>query len=117
MGNKNLCEGCSLCCKYIAIEIDKPENKEDIDQIRWFLLHKNVWVFIDHDNSWNVQFNTPCTKLSSKGLCTIYRKRPRICKDYSTESCEKWGEGKSFKVLWKNAEEFEKWLKNKRNFP
>lgn len=108
------CEGCSLCCRYVALEIDTPEDSEDIDQIRWYVLHKNVWVFIDHDDSWNLQFNTPCEKLD-ENLCSIYEKRPQICRSYSTENCERYGEGDSFKVLFRNLEDFEKWLKEDEN--
>ena len=107
---QNPCAGCSLCCRYIAMEIDRPEEKKDVEQIRWFLLHKNVWIFIDHDSSWNIQFNTPCEKLDGH-LCSIYETRPQICRDYSVDSCEKYGDGDSFKVLWKHEEEFTEWLK------
>ena len=117
MAKKYSCENCSHCCRYVALEIDKPESKPDFEQIRWFLLHKNVWIFIDHDDSWNIQFNTPCEKLDSKGLCKIYSKRPKICRDYSPKTCEKWGDGNSFKLLWKNEEEFVEWLgENRRKF-
>jgi len=98
----------------VAIEIDKPENQEDIDQIKWFLVHKNVLVFIDNDDSWNIQFNTPCVKLS-KNLCSIYEQRPKICRDHSSDNCEKYGDGESYKVLWKNLPEFEEWLKNNKS--
>ena len=110
MDEKNPCAGCSLCCRYIAMEIDKPTTKKDVDQIRWFLIHKNVWVFIDHDKTWNIQFNTPCEKLDGH-LCSIYEKRPQICRNYSVETCEKYGDGDAFTVLFKNEDEFKEWLK------
>jgi len=112
--DKGLCSGCDLCCRHVALEIEKPVDKEDFEQIRWFLLHENVWIFIDYDDSWNIQFNTKCSKLNKNGLCDIYEKRPMICKNYSPEDCEKNGEGNSFKILWKTVEEFEEWkVKNK----
>ena len=116
MNKKNPCDGCDLCCKYIALEIDTPEDKNDYEQIRWYLAHKNVWVWIDHDDSWNLQFNTPCEKLD-KQLCTIYDKRPQICRDYSTDACERYGDGDSFKLLWKHMEEFDEWLANGKVIP
>ena len=116
MEKTNPCFGCDQCCRYVALEIDEPEDKEDFDQIKWFLVHKDVWIFIDHDDSWNIQFNTPCEKLDDK-KCSIYEKRPTICRKHSVENCEKYGEGDSFKFLWKNLEEFEEWLKkNKPEF-
>jgi hypothetical protein len=119
---KNPCDGCDLCCRHIAVEIDKPENKKEFDQIRWFLLHEDIWVFIDNDDSWNLQVNRPCTKLVlSKGqaeggrrkadyICGDYEKRPQICRDYSAKGCERNGDGDSFKVMWKSLEEFEEWV-------
>ena len=107
---KNLCDECDLCCRHIAVEIDKPETKKEYDQIKWFLLHKEVWVFIDNDNSWNLQVNNKCEKLGQDGFCTYYKKRPAICRDYSADSCEKNGDGKSFKILWKSLQEFEDWI-------
>ena len=71
MNKRNPCYGCDKCCRYVALEIDTPEDREDIDQIRWFLVHKNVWIFIDHDDSWNIQFNTPCENLDEEGNCSI----------------------------------------------
>ena len=114
---ENLCEGCSKCCEYVALEFDEPTTKEDFDEIKWFLLHKDVIVFIDHDDSWNVQFNTSCEKLGDGGACNYYEKRPHICREYDMGSCERFGEGSSFKILWSTIEEFEKWMKeNKAEF-
>jgi len=123
MGSDNPCENCSLCCRYVALEIDAPEDQEDFDQIKWFLLHKDVWVFIDHDDSWNIQFNTPCEKLEGH-LCGIHPKklgieadlRPHICHKHETNSCEKYGEGNSFVELWRTIEEFEGWLKKHKEY-
>ena len=113
MNSDNPCLGCEHCCKYVALEIDKPEDKSDFEQIRWFLAHKDVWVFIDHDDSWNVQFNTRCEKLGD-GLCSIYDSRPEICRGYSPGECEKYGLGNSSKKIWKSLEEFEIWLKKNK---
>jgi Fe-S-cluster containining protein len=111
---ENPCEGCTKCCNYVALEIDEPETKEDFDEIRWFLLHKDIWVFIDHDDSWNLQFNTMCEKMGKDGWCNYYEKRPHICRQHSPDNCEKFGEGDSFKVMWKSIEEFNDWMgKNK----
>lgn len=117
MKNKNPCDGCDLCCRHIALEIDEPETDKEFDQIRWFLLHKDVWVFIDNDNSWNLQVNTPCEKLGENGWCSYYEKRPTICREYSPGNCERNGEGNSFKVMWKNIEDFEKWVDEGKLIP
>ena len=115
--DKNPCYGCSLCCRYVALEIDTPEDDEDWDNIYWYLLHKNVWVWIDNDDSWNLQFNTPCEKLTKEQWCGIYKDRPMVCKRYTSDACERYGEGKAYKLLFKNAEEFQKWFKEGKKIP
>ena len=45
----NPCEGCSYCCEYIAMEIDKPTTVNDFDYIFWYLIHKDVWVYVDEE--------------------------------------------------------------------
>ncbi len=116
---KNPCENCSKCCEYVCLEIDEPtlKKKADVDEIKWYLLHKNVWVFIDHDDSWNIQFNSPCEKLDKDGNCSYYEKRPTICRKHGVENCEKYGEGDSFKVLFKTIEEFESWFEKGCEIP
>lgn len=114
---KNPCDGCTKCCEYVVLEIDTPEDKTDFGQIRWFLAHQDVSVYIDHDDSWNLQFETPCEKMSEEGWCEIYEKRPLICKTYSSENCDKNGEGHSFKEFWATLEDFDDWMKeNKSKF-
>jgi hypothetical protein len=50
---KNDCSNCNgKCCRYVAVEIDKPTTLKDFENIKWFVCHKNVNVFIDDDNSW-----------------------------------------------------------------
>lgn len=113
----NPCEGCTTCCSYVAIELDSPENEEEYNNIRWYLVHKDVWIFVDHDNSWNIQFNSPCEMLNEKGWCKIYEKRPMICRQYTTKNCEKNGNGKSYKILFKTLKEFEEWFNNGKVIP
>lgn len=117
MAKENPCDGCDLCCRHIAVEIDAPETDKEFDQIRWFLLHEDVWVFIDNDDSWNLQVNRKCEKLGENGWCGIYEERPFICKDYSAKNCERHGSGDSYKVLFKSLEDFEEWVSKGRVIP
>jgi uncharacterized protein len=114
---KNPCNGCVQCCSYVAIELDEPEDEDDWQNIRWYLTHKDVWVFVDHDDSWNVQFNTMCEMIDDNGWCGIYEKRPFICRHYKTENCEKYGPGDSYKLLFKTLEEFDDWVSKGRIIP
>lgn len=102
MSQSEICIRCSGCCNYVVLPIDKPKTKTNIDQYTWFLLHKNVQIYIDNDDSWNILFITPCTKLKANGGCSIYEKRPKICKDYSPESCSR--VGKDHKVIFETPE-------------
>ena len=77
------CDECGgSCCRYVALEIDKPTTKGDYDHIRWYLLHRNVNVFVDHDKKWYIEFRTTCEEQGSDNRCQIYETRPKICRDH-----------------------------------
>lgn len=82
------CEECNAkCCKHVAIEMDTPEKIEDFEDIKWFVSHKNVNVFLDEDKKWYLEFLTPCEFLGEKNKCMNYDNRPQICRDYTHEEC------------------------------
>ncbi|MGE4285852.1 MAG: YkgJ family cysteine cluster protein [Phycisphaerae bacterium] len=83
------CKDCKgLCCKYIALPLDNPETKREYDDIRWYLCHDNVSVFVE-DGQWYVSFHTPCRYLSSETkLCSNYEQRPEICREFDSDACE-----------------------------
>jgi uncharacterized protein len=108
------CEECGgKCCKYIAIEIDTPGTKKDYDYIRWYLLHKDVNVFIDHSKKWFIEFRTPCEVQDDNNNCTIYNDRPKICREHGKEDgdCEFY-DSPYFKYF-SNCIEYEKYLNKK----
>lgn len=105
------CVGCSKCCRYVTIHIDEPEDKEDWDSIRWYVLHENVIVFLDNEGDWLVEFATPCEKLNADGSCSIYKDRPQVCRDYDPDNCENHGEGESYTVIFRNLEDVDEYLK------
>lgn len=83
-----LCEHCTaLCCRYIALPIDTPTDKEDFDFIRWYLIHQNVSVFVE-DGDWYISFQSTCRHLLPDNRCGIYDTRPQICRKYTTENCD-----------------------------
>jgi len=85
---KLTCENCDAkCCKYVAIEIDTPETKEDFENMRWYVAHKNIIVYVNDEDIWHIEFQTPCEKLGKDNKCQIYEKRPDICKQYSQDEC------------------------------
>ncbi len=88
------CEMCTgVCCRYVAVPLDDPDDERDIQDIRWFLLHENVAVYIDEDDDWFIEFKTKCKKLGDNNKCTAYETRPTMCREHTMDTCEKNGEG------------------------
>jgi uncharacterized protein len=83
-----LCEYCTAkCCRYFALPLDTPKNRDDFDFIRWYLLHDFATVFVD-EGTWYLLVHTVCQHLGADNRCGIYDTRPQICRDYSTKNCE-----------------------------
>jgi len=83
-----LCEHCTgHCCRHIALPIDEPENKRDFDDIRWYLVHEGVSVFVE-DGEWYVNIETRCRHLQEDFRCGIYETRPKVCREYSADNCD-----------------------------
>jgi len=115
MHDKKTCEKCNAqCCKYVCMEIDTPENEEDFDDIRWYLAHKNVNVFIEEEGTWCIEFLTPCEFLGEDNKCKNYENRPKICRDHSHEECDFYN-GSTEKHTFRNVEEFNEYLKKNAN--
>ena len=111
------CSKCTaLCCRYIAIEIDKPETKRDFDDIRWYVAHRGVRVFVERGR-WYVEFRTRCKFLTKDNLCAIYEKRPRICREHDPNSCEFDG-APEYPLVFRHPDEVEEyykeWLRQRR---
>jgi len=107
----NPCEGCDHCCRYVSIEIDRPTTKRDFDNIRWYLLHKNISVMIDYEGDWLIQFDTPCEWLI-EGRCGHYELRPEICRDYDPVDCERYA-GPAEKVLFRTPDDLARYLETR----
>ena len=107
------CEGCdAMCCKYVALEIDTPEDVEDFENIKWYVCHKNVNVFVDQEGEWHLEFITPCQYLDEKGWCTIYERRPQICRDYNQDECLFHNDDYEEKYKFDKIEDVEYYVKN-----
>ena len=85
----DLCKKCNgLCCRYFALPIETPEDKEDYDDIRWYLCHKDITVFVE-DGDWYINIKNKCKHLSNNEYhCRIYKTRPKICRGYTTSTCD-----------------------------
>lgn len=83
-----LCEHCTgFCCRYIALPIETPTEAGEFDDIRWYLLHEGISVFVEA-GEWYLNVSTNCRHLQPDFRCGIYETRPKICRDYSTDNCD-----------------------------
>lgn len=107
------CDACgAACCRYLALEIDRPNSKRAYDQIRWFLLHEGVHVFRDRAGRWFLETENRCSKLGRDGRCKIYASRPRICREHGEggESCEFAADDLPHTARFSSASAFEAYL-------
>lgn len=104
------CEECEgECCKKLAFHVEARLKKEDFEDLKWYLYHEGVIVYIDNEGDWMVQVPIKCTKLDKNGRCTIYDKRPPICRKSEVEDCEK--NTNEMAVVFKTAKDLEKYMK------
>lgn len=76
------CDLCrARCCTYFALQIDTPKTKADFENIKWYISHRDCFVFVD-GGKWYLQINRPCVHLGPHLECTIYDRRPQICRDH-----------------------------------
>ena len=73
------CGSCALCCTYVAVEIDPPDDVENASEIVWYLYHEHVSVHYG-DDEWMLQFDTRCRNLDDDRRCRIYAQRPISCR-------------------------------------
>ena len=106
-----MCVDCGArCCKYYALEIDEADCPEEYEKIRWYLAHENTWVFIDSDK-WYLLVNNKCRFLGRDSMCTIYDRRPSVCRDHDRTDCER-DDSPFYDVLFKGMKEFEAYLED-----
>lgn len=109
----SLCDKCAaLCCRYFALPIDNPKTARQYDDIRWYLIHENVVVYIEK-KQWYLGVMTRCKHLQPDNRCGIYENRPRICRDYSTDNCDYHGGEYDFEVLFTSGEQLEAYARGK----
>jgi len=112
---KNLCFDCdALCCREVAVSISTPRTKDDFDEIKWLVCHKNTNVYKDHDNDWLVEFATDCEHLDEDFRCKIYDKRPFVCREHKNTDCIKNSDNYHQKIF-RNLEDVEAYL-NEKNY-
>lgn len=108
----NPCDGCDHCCRYVALPISTPRTRRDFEEIRWYVLHQNVSVYIDWDGDWMIQFDSPCEWLKD-GRCVHYELRPQICRDHDPAGCERYVPFPADQVFIRNEEDLERYLEER----
>ncbi len=103
------CARCTaLCCQYVSTEIDIPTTRRDIDNVRWYLMHPGVRVYVEDTGRWFIQFMSRCQNLGDDNLCRIYETRPQICRDLQPTNCE-FALGSGDLHYFTTPAEFERW--------
>jgi Fe-S-cluster containining protein len=106
------CTECARCCQYVAVGINEPRRPRYASDILWYLSHPGVTVYVDGDDDWCVQFESRCRYLGPDWLCTIYSRRPHICRAFNDRSCEVNSVGKA--RTFRTQEEFLAYLRAER---
>ena len=105
-----MCESCAgLCCRYLALPIETPEDADDFDDVRWYLAHEGISVFVE-DNEWYIQIATRCKYLQKDHRCAIYPRRPKICRSYTDESCDYHSGDYGYDLHFGSLEELDEYL-------
>ena len=108
------CHLCpARCCQYFALQIDAPITPEEHDQIRWFLAHERVVVWMQ-EGEWYLEVQNRCKNLQADNRCAIYETRPQICRDYGLPDgdegpCEFFTDDATYDLYFDSSESFEVW--------
>ena len=108
-----LCEHCiAACCRYIALPLDKPTSARDYDDIRWYLMHQGIIVFVE-EGDWYIQFQARCKNLGADNRCGIYESRPEICREYEPGECDYAGGTYGYDNLFTHPEQIDEYYLRK----
>ncbi len=107
----SLCNQCvALCCRYFALQIEKPRTRRDFEDLRWYILHEDASIFVE-DGEWYLQINRKCRALLPDNRCAIYHNRPSICREYKTNGCDWHADAYQYDHLFTEPEQIEAFAK------
>jgi len=121
------CVKCNArCCRYFAVPLGVPADREDLDTARWYLLHEGACIFIDRDGEWWLRVENRCLMLedgaprgarssrTTRPRCRDYKGRPLVCRRFSPKSCDytlgRW----DYAHLFRSAEELNRYVRGLR---
>jgi Fe-S-cluster containining protein len=106
------CKACKArCCRDLTFSITSPKCRHDIETLKWYLHFDTVQIYI-RNRRWNMLIQGKCIYLSKKNLCTIYDKRPKICRAHRPDACEMIGQW--YDALLSSPNDLEAYVKRKR---
>ena len=121
-GDKIAFMGTNSLAKTTLFQILAGETKPDSGTFNWGLTITHSYFPKEHSAyfsgdrnliEWFLQFASRCKFLGDDHLCTIYDKRPQICRDLSPSSCE-FALGPGDQQYFTSLEEFDRWLDEKQ---
>lgn len=108
--SKTCIECGSKCCTYFAFEIDEPDDYDEFEDIRWYLLHGGVTVHVD-DGDWYISIENRCKMLGPNGQCQAYETRPTICRKYELAECDHTGADYGYDEEFRTPDELERYAR------
>ncbi len=109
---KYTCEGCpGLCCSDLEESITKPRTIDDWDNLKWELHFSNTKAFIRNRRWYKLTLGT-CIYLDENKRCTIYERRPQVCRDHNPPGCEFYGS--IYDTIFETPEQLDAYIKKEK---
>ncbi len=84
----NLCIDCHApCCNDLVMLITKPQNKTEINELKWYLHFDTVDICI-RNYRWHILIKGRCIFLGKNNMCTNYEERTDRCRKHQSHECE-----------------------------
>jgi Fe-S-cluster containining protein len=107
-----VCGTCpSLCCRNLSMMIYRPENRAEVEDLKWQLRFDTVKIYI-RNNRWYQLIQGKCMYLGDDGRCTEYKGRPNKCRRHNPPDCEFFG--RFYDVMISTPDELEAYLDSRR---
>jgi Fe-S-cluster containining protein len=107
-----VCSECpSLCCKNLSMMIYRPQNRAEIEDLKWQLQFDTVRVYI-RNHRWYQLIEGKCMYLGDDGRCIQYEDRPDKCRIHKPPDCEFYGP--FYDIMISTPDELDEYLGSKR---
>ncbi len=87
------CFDCDqVCCRTAVVEVEPPRSLRDYSDLLFYLHHHDTQIVVARNGrkrEWYVEFMAACRYIDSEGRCTIYERRPLVCREYDMMYCER----------------------------